>query len=105
MRFEAVKGKVAFRFDSLVFQSITLPNSTRLPASPADSRIVCRNAEPAVSLDTSSATRAGPFSATRVLGGPLSYAFGGVRSCSQSMFHAGHSCGLAYVIAGRSGAC
>ena len=36
MGLEAASGKVAFRFDSLVFQSITLADSTRLPASPAE---------------------------------------------------------------------
>ena len=70
-RFEAVSGNVAFRLDSLVFQSITFPISTRLPASPAESRIVWRNPEPAVSRETSSATRTGPFSTTRIFAGPL----------------------------------
>jgi hypothetical protein len=33
--FEAASGKVGLRFRSWVLQSMTLPNSTRLPASPA----------------------------------------------------------------------
>ena len=39
-------GKSPFRFDSLVFQSITFANSTRLPASPAERRMVWTNPSP-----------------------------------------------------------
>src|SRR5258707_8990230 len=104
MRFDAEIGKVAFRFDSLVFQSIAFPNSPRLPPSPAESLIVWINLEPAVSRETSRATRAGPFSTTRVFVRPLTYALGAACSWSQSMFHAGHCWGLSEEIASRAGA-
>src|SRR5258706_12099116 len=38
--FDAVRGNVAFSAAAEVFQSMTFENSTRLPASPVDSRIV-----------------------------------------------------------------
>src|SRR4029453_10502585 len=99
----AVNGKVALRLALLVFQSITFPNSTRFPASPADKRIVCTNCEPSVSRPTSKATRTGPFSLIRIFAGPETNARGGRCCCSQSMFHAGHCLGESVLIANRIG--
>ena len=49
-------------------------------------------------------TRAGPFSTTRILAGPLTNARGGRCSSSKSMFQAGHCRGLSVDIARRIGA-
>src|SRR5258705_9074728 len=53
-----------------VLQSIALPNSTRLPASPAERLTVSTNFEPSVSRTTSTETRTGPFSLLRTWAGP-----------------------------------
>src|ERR1700723_2183298 len=64
---------------------MTFPNSTCLPASPAARRMVWTNLEPAVSRETSTATRAGPFSTMRIFAGPLTYAVGA--ACARSRLH------------------
>src|SRR6185369_17842482 len=96
--FADVNGNVAFRFACLVFQSITLLNSTRLPASPADRLIVWTNFESSVSRTTATLTRAGPFSTTVVFALPETNARGARCSSSKSMFHAGHCRGLSVEI-------
>src|SRR5215470_3332947 len=101
----AVNGKVALRFALLDFQSITLPNSTRLPASPSDSRTVCTNFEPSASRLTSTATRTGPLSVMRTCAGPETYVRGGFCCSDQSMFQAGHCFGVSDLIARRIGVC
>src|SRR5580698_2156891 len=102
--FAADNGNTAFRLPDSVLQSIDSPNSTRLPASPADSRTVCTNFEPSPSRETSTATRTGPFSTTRIFAGPPTYERGGACSWSKSMFQAGHCFGASYEIASRMGA-
>jgi len=66
----AANGNVALRFALAVFQSITLLNSTRLPASPADKRTTCLNFEPSVSRTTSTPMRTGPSSITFTFAAP-----------------------------------
>src|ERR1041385_3576486 len=83
---------------------MSLANSTRLPASPADSRTYCTNFEPSVSRSMRTATRAGPFSTTSTFGEPLTKLRGGRCSSSKSMFHAGQCSGLSVEMARRIGA-
>ncbi len=69
--FEAVKGNVAFRLDSWVFQSMTFAESPRaFRHRPPKAGWSARILEPAVSRETSTATRTGPFSTTRICAGP-----------------------------------
>src|SRR2546425_12134763 len=101
---EAVRGNVALRAVWPVFQSMTLANSTRLPAPPAERRIVWTNREASDSRSISRATRTEPFSVMRTLDGPWTKARGGFCWSVQSMFQAGQSLGFSVWNARRAGA-